>query len=136
MGILRAATAFLLVAVCATALAAKHDYKAVYSLQAEVALGQLQAMAPQISGNATEAKADGIATNKKLEELIGPALTAAKGHADLVKAIKEYYVAAVAYFESLGALDLIAAANTKRAEAAMNEKETALKLELKLVGAE
>ncbi len=122
--------AVLAILLCAPIWAAsKRNPQPIQDLEAIVAMGKLEIMGKP---DPTGARAVGRETQAKLEAAIEKAVAAAKGNADLSKAVKEYYVTATAYFDSVGATDLIEAANSKRAEAALNEKETALELELKL----
>ncbi len=51
---------------------------------------------------------------------------------DLLKATKEFYIAATSYFGTVAVTDRFEKANSDRAKIVMDEKRTALELELKL----
>ena len=73
-----------------------------------------------------------------LEKRLKPALAAAKGKADLTKAIKEYYLAAKAYFDgvwpSSDTPKFVYKAQAERLKSEMQSKADALELELQLSG--
>ncbi len=110
--------------------AKKADYSAIHRLTVDVLLGQDSV---ELANGPAAAFAAGLQTKKSLESHIGAALAAAKKKPDLLKATKELYVAATSYFENAAPTSLIDAANSKHAKATMDEKRTALELELKLV---
>lgn len=130
--IARHASTLVLALFLSTAAATQDKLSPIGALQATVAMGELEAMAPNISHDAVGAMAVGTKTKEKLESLIDKALAAAKRKPDLLKATKEYYVAALSYFGALGSTDRIQQANEERLKTVLDEKETALELELKL----
>lgn len=121
---------FLLAITAGPAGAAKADYSAIDTLLADVAMGQLSIMGAR---DPLEIQNRGLKAKASLESHIDAALVAAKKNPDLLRATKDFYVAATSYFGNAAPTTLADTAISKRAKATMDEKRTALELELKLV---
>jgi len=90
------------------------------------------------NGSWSEAVATSNKGNADLDKRLDPALAAAKGHPDLIKAIKaikEFYIAAKGYFDGAmggsGTPAIVAAAQAARLKSELDAKSTALDLEIK-----
>lgn len=107
-------------------------------LSVEPAMSALLVEAQIGAGNWEEARKSIDNGEASLEKRISPALAAARGKADLIKAIKEYYLAAKAYFDGVwpqsDVPNLVYRAQVSRLKSEMRSKSDALELELKLSG--
>jgi len=122
-------------AVAATATAqtpAGHELDSVLILRAAVAGGSIDVMAAELHDNPLQAFNAGDKAQKDLKTKIDAALACASSHPDLLKAVKDYYVAAVSYFGAVGATKREDVANKKRLEEPLKERDTSLELELTL----
>lgn len=106
--------------VCGSALAAKFDGVPIAMHRQLIAMGKLVMGVPDPS----TASYDAAVTSEKLKANIGTLLASAKGKPDLLKAVKEYHIAALSYFAS----------PTASTEATLDDKSTAVDMELQLLG--
>jgi hypothetical protein len=107
-------------------------------LSAEPAMSAMLAELEIDAGKWEEARKTIDEGKASLEKRLKPALGAAKGKADLIRAIKEYYLAAKAYFDgvwpSSDTPKLVYKAQAARLKSEMQSKADALELELQLSG--
>lgn len=117
----------------AAGAAPKADYSPIDQILLDGAQGAAETYVAVLANDPVTGQKAGWDAKEALESHIDAALAAAKKKPDLLKATKEYYVAATSYFENAAPTNLIDKANTERAKKTMDEKRTALELELKLV---
>ena len=74
------------------------------------------------------------ATKEQIDADLKPALNFAKKHADLAKAVKEYYLAAQNFFDAAFATNSFEKATAERAKSQLDAADNAMHLEEQLAG--
>jgi len=126
----------LLLLLPAAAFAVKDTY-AISALLQDRASADLALMTRNLSSaqaDVTKADVDVQKARDKLDGDMQLAVKQAKGSPDLIKAIKEFYVAAQAYFDAPASASLADRSNTARLKSDLSAKENALRMEMKLAG--
>jgi len=119
-------------AVVSTAAAKPEKHQYINAMELAVAEAQASILVSEFANDYTSSLADVDKAKAALELNIVPAVKEAKGKGDLVKAIKEYYVAAKSYFASLPPTDRLQLAASNRLKMDMEAKGSALELEREL----
>jgi len=109
-----------------------HELDAVLTLRAAVAGGSIDVMEAELHDNPLQEFNAGDKAQKDLKTKIDAALVCAKSHPVLLRAVKDYYIAAVACFGAVSATQREDVANKKKLSGVLEEKETSLELEPKL----
>jgi hypothetical protein len=97
----------------------------------EIVIGKLSAEAGAYD-KVTEARGKAMGYKRRMEEAAAPAVKAAKGNADLAKAVKEFYQAAATYCEGGIPTSRLEEIQSSRLESEYQAKSKALDLELQL----
>jgi len=115
-----------------------HPKNPIEALQLSGTIGHFSiksaSVALQLSRDISKERADLHAAIQHLDDSVAPAVRYARGRADLVKAIKDYYTAASTYLANGIPLDRFQKISADRLESDYRAKEKALELEIKLAG--
>jgi hypothetical protein len=127
----------LLLASAATNAAAEGKLNPINILNRDVASADYEIDILQLTSGSSERQKH-IASFDSLKERIDadlkPALSFAKGHPDLAKAVKAYYLAATNYFDVAFATNSYERAAAQRAKSDLDSADNSLHLEEKLAG--